>query len=70
MQRLTEDQFAALAELLRMRDSPSREAARKVLVEGEEAASVAEQLSISQSGVSRALMRCRRGLELVRRVRA
>lgn len=65
---MTPDQFSALAELLALRDGPAREAARLVLVDGMAPSAAAEQLGMSRSSVSNALGRCRRGIELSRRV--
>lgn len=65
---MTNLQFQALAELLRLRAGPVREAARLVLVEGVPVGSAAVQAGVSQPSVSNALARCRRGMELARRV--
>ena len=61
---VTEDQFMALAELLRMRGGASQEAARLVLVEGLSTTEAARQVGTSPQGVSNVLASCRRGLEL------
>ncbi|MDR1853472.1 MAG: TrfB-related DNA-binding protein [Azoarcus sp.] len=67
--RLTADQFDALAELLRLRESSSREAARLVLVEGMSRADAQRATGMTGlQGVSNVLTRCRRGIELARRV--
>lgn len=62
---MTPAQFAALAELLRLRGGPSEDAARLVLVEGLTPAAAARQAGASPQAVSNALARCRRGMELV-----
>lgn len=65
---MTENQFTALAELLRMRGGASQEAARLVLVEGLSTTEAARRVGTSPQGVSNVLASCRRGLELARRV--
>lgn len=65
---MTDFQFQALAELLSLRTGPAREAARLVLVEGVPVGSAAVQAGCSQPSASNALARCRRGMELARRV--
>lgn len=62
------EQFAALAELLRLRGGPSQEAARLVLVDGLAPSSAAERAGTSPQAVSNALASCRRGIELARAV--
>lgn len=64
---MTEEQFMALAELLRMRGGASQEAARLVLVEGLSTTAAARKVGTSPQGVSNVLASCRRGLELARR---
>ena len=64
---MTENQFTALAELLRMRGGASQEAARLVLVEGLSTTEAARRVGTSPQGVSNVLASCRRGLELARR---
>ena len=64
---MTEEQFMALAELLRMRGGASQEAARLVLVEGLCTTEAARKVGTSPQGVSNVLASCRRGLELARR---
>lgn len=64
---MTEEQFMALAELLRMRGGASQEAARLVLVEGLSTTEAARKVGTSPQGVSNVLASCRRGLELARR---
>lgn len=65
---MSPDQFTALAELLQLRGGAATEAARLVLVDGLTVTEAARVTGVSQSGVSNALARCRRGLELVGRV--
>lgn len=65
---MTADQFDALAELLRLRQSASREAARLVLVDGLSVGDAAARTGISSPAVSNALASCQRGIELARRV--
>lgn len=64
---MTPEQFDALAQLLRLQPtSPSREAARLVLVEGVTGVEAARRLGLTQPAVSRAVSSCRRGMELAR----
>lgn len=65
---MTDLQFQALAELLSLRSGPAREAARLVMVDGLAPGAAAVQAGVSAASVSNALARCRRGLELARRV--
>ena len=67
MAKLTDDQFTALAELLRLRGGASQEAARLVLVDGLAPAEAARRAGTSPQATSNALASCRRGLELARR---
>jgi DNA-directed RNA polymerase specialized sigma24 family protein len=62
---ISDIKFGALADLLRLRDSPSREAARLVLVDGLKPADAARQTGTTPQAVSNALASCRRGLALV-----
>lgn len=64
---MTDAQFAALAELLRLRGGASQEAARLVLVEGLAPAEAARRVETSPQAVSNVLASCRRGLELAQR---
>lgn len=64
---MNNDQFAALAELLRMRRGASQEAARLVLVEGLAPAEAARRTESSPQAVNNALNSCRRGIELAQR---
>jgi len=65
---MTSDQFAALTELLCLRGGPATEAARLVLVDGLTAIEAAQQAGCSRQSATNAVTRCRRGLELARRV--
>lgn len=65
---MNDDQFSALADLLQLRDGPSKRAARQVLVEAMSPADAARQEGISPQSVSNAVTRCRRGLSLAARV--
>ena len=65
---MTSTQFAALAELLRLRDGPATVGVSLVLVEGLGITQAAAQAGCSRQSVGNALKRCQRGLELVRRV--
>lgn len=65
---MTPDQFAALADLLRLRGSPSQEAARLVLVEGLTPAEASRRAGTTPQATSNALASCRRGIELAQRV--
>lgn len=67
MAKLTAAQFAALAELLRLRGGASQEAARLVLVDGLTPAEAARQAGTTPQAVSNVLASCRRGLDLARR---
>lgn len=64
---MTADQFAALAELLRLRDGPAREAARLVLVDGVKQIDAAAATGISRASTGNAVSRVRRGMELAAR---
>lgn len=63
---MTHTQFNALAQLLRLRDGPARDAARMVLVDGHAPGEVATLTGLSPAGVSNAVGRIKRGLELAR----
>ena len=65
---MTADQFDALAELLRLRQSASREAARLVLVDGLRTGEAADHTGITSQGVSNAVASCQRGIELAGRI--
>lgn len=66
MDRLTPAAFAALAQLLRVRDGAAREAASLVLVYGHQPSDAARLAGLSPASVSNAVSRFRRGLELAR----
>ena len=64
---MTPDQFDALCELISMRrTSPSREAARLVMVEGVQGVEAARRTGVSKAGVYIATARARKGLKLAR----
>lgn len=63
---MTDNQFNALAQLLRLRPGPAREAARLVLVGGMTQADAARKLDVSPNIVTNAVARARSGLELVK----
>lgn len=65
---MTIDHFNALAQLLRLRPGPAREAARLVLVDGMTQADAARKLDVSPNTVTNAVARARAGLVLVRKV--
>lgn len=67
---MTPDAFDALAELLRMTDGPVRDAARRVLVDGELITRAAEVAGVSRQSCGNAVKRCRAGLELAKRAAA
>lgn len=61
---MTQDQFDALAELLRLRGGAAKEAARMVLIDGLSPADAARATGISPQSVTNAVTRCRKGLAL------
>jgi DNA-directed RNA polymerase specialized sigma24 family protein len=63
---LTSEQFQALAELLRLREGASGQAAQLVLVSGLSQAEAGRQTGLSTAGVGNAVRRVRRGLELAK----
>lgn len=63
---MTVDQFAALAQILRLRQGPQREAARLVLVDGLRQADAARAVGVGPSALGNTLRACRSGLELAR----
>lgn len=65
---MTDAQFDALAELLRLRNGGAREAARLILVEGLGVTEAGARAGVSRQSAGEAARRCREGLELVRRV--
>ena len=60
------ESFDALAQLLRLRQGPAKEAARLVLVDGLRPAQAATRAGCSPQSVSNTLARCRKGLALAR----
>ncbi len=64
---MTDKKFNALAQLLRLRTGPAREAARLVLVDGMTQADAARKLGVSPNTVTNAVARARAGLVLVRK---
>ena len=63
---MTPAQFDALATLIGLRQSTSREAARLVLVDGLSVLDAAGQCGISAQGANQAVIRCRKALELAK----
>lgn len=61
---MTEQQFAALAELIRLRGGHSQQAARLILVDGLAPGEAAKRAGISPAAASNVLASCRRGLAL------
>lgn len=61
---MTSAQFNALAQLLRVRDGASRQAAHMVLVDGHTQADTARLTGLTPAGVGNVVGRFRRGLEL------
>ena len=64
MTMITDEQFNALAELLRLQNGVRREAARLVLVDGLRPADAARQAGTTPQTVNSALVSCRRGIAL------
>ena len=63
---MTNASFEALAQLLRLRQGPQREAARLVLVDGVRQADAARAAGCSPSALSNTLRACKSGLDLAR----
>lgn len=63
---MTDAQFTAMAQLLRLRDGAAQDAARLVLVNGHAPGEVASLTGISPASVSNSVGRIKRGLELAR----
>jgi predicted DNA-binding protein (UPF0251 family) len=63
---MTPDQFGALAQLMRLRKSPSCEALRLVLVEGLSQSEAAASNGIPRTNVTRQVTSAHRTLELAR----
>jgi predicted DNA-binding protein (UPF0251 family) len=67
---MTDEQFDALAALTRLhaRSAAPREGARLVLVDGMAPSDAAARAGVSRQSVSNVLARCRKTLDLVRKV--
>jgi hypothetical protein len=63
---MTADQFDALATLIRLQASASREAARLVLVDGATVTTAAVRTGLTRQGASQVVLRCREAIELAR----
>jgi transposase len=63
---MTNEQFNALAQLLRIRQGLSRTAANLVLVDGMTQAAAARQTGLGPAGVGNVVSRMRKGLELAK----
>lgn len=63
---MTNDQFTALADLLRLRTGPAKECARLVLVEQIPTADAARATGMTYNAAHQAVKRARAGLELAR----
>jgi hypothetical protein len=66
--RLSAEQFSALSEILRLRESKAAQAARLVLVDGLPRPEAAAQADASPQIVFDALARCARGIELAEKI--
>ena len=64
---MTADQFAALAELLRLRTGPAQDVARLVLVQGLSVPDAARELGMGYHLAYKAAKRAQDGLDLARR---
>ncbi|WP_341667327.1 hypothetical protein [Alcaligenes sp. SDU_A2] len=62
---MTNNQFDALAALMRLRPSPSREALRLVLVDGATHTAAAERAGIPRPNVTRQVSSARHALALI-----
>mgnify|MGYP000173223323 CR=1 FL=1 len=67
---MTPEQFEALAQLMRLRQSASREALRLVLVEGMTHAAAAERAGSIRTDVTQSVSSAKRAIELARVVTA
>lgn len=65
---MTREQFDALAQLMRLRQSASREALRLVLVDGLTHAAAAERAGSIRTDVTRLVSSAKRAIELARMV--
>lgn len=61
---MTNDQFNALAQLMRLRTGTQQDAARLVLVGGMRQVDAARQLGISTAALGATMRACRRGVAL------
>lgn len=61
---MTNDQFDALAQLMRLRTGTQQDAARLVLVGGMRQVDAARQLGISTAALGATMRSCRRGVAL------
>ena len=62
---MTNDQFDALAELMRLRQSSSREGARLVFVEGKSQSEAARQCGLSPQNINDRVRSIRHALTLI-----
>jgi hypothetical protein len=65
---MTDAQFTALAQLLRLRPGPAQDAAKLVMVQGMPTAEAARAVGMDYRAASYSVKRVRAGLELVRLV--
>jgi len=63
---LTLEQFAALAQLMRLRQSPSRDALHLVLIDGMTHTAAAQQAGIPRQNISRQVASAKRTIEAAR----
>lgn len=63
---MTESQFTALAQLLRLRPGPAQDAARLVMVQGMAAPDAARKVGMEYPDAHRAVKRVRTGLDLAK----
>lgn len=63
---MTELQFSALAQLLRLRPGPAQDAARLVVVQGTPTPDAARQVGMSYVAAHRAVKRVKDGLDLAK----
>ena len=61
---MTDAQFQALSQLLRLRQGPAQEAARLVMVQGVATAEAARQIGMDYRAATYAVKRVRAGLKL------
>lgn len=65
---MTQEQFEALAKLLRLRTGPAREVVRQVLVDHVPVADAARAVGLEYRAAHRAVKRAKAGLDLARAV--